>query len=84
MREWSLEDAWEKFSEVVNAALAREPQRVTRRGHPAVVIVAAEEYERLCRLDESHVPTFGELLLEMPQDDQEFDRLGIAHTPIDL
>ncbi len=84
MQEWLFREARNKFSELVNAALAGEPQRVTRRGHPAVVIVAAEEYERLCRLEESRAPTFSELLLEMPQDDHDFDRLGIAHTPVDL
>ena len=84
MMEWPLQDAKNKFSELVNAALAGEPQRVTRRGQPAVVVVSAEEYERLCRLEESHVPTFGELLLEIPQDDQEFERRPITPRPLDL
>ena len=47
MAEWSLQDAKSKFSAVVNAALAGEPQRVTRRGQPAVVVLAAAECERL-------------------------------------
>ena len=84
MGEWPLQDAKNKFSELVNAALAGEPQRVTRRGQPAVVVVSAEEYERLCRMEESQVPTFGELLLEIPQDDQEFERINIVPRPLDL
>ncbi len=84
MGEWPLQDAKNKFSELVNAALAGEPQRVTRRGQPAVVVVSAEEYERLCRMEESQVPTFGELLLEIPQDDQEFERVNIVPRPLDL
>ena len=84
MGEWPLQDAKNKFSELVNAALAGEPQRVTRRGHPAVVVLSAEEYERLCRLEEAHVPNFGELLLQIPQDDQEFERLDIIPRPLDL
>ena len=82
--EWQLQDAKNKFSELVNAALAGEPQRVTRRGQPAVVVVATEDYERLCRLEKSDAPSFGELLLEMPQDDQEFERLSAPARPLDL
>ena len=44
-----------KFSALVNAALAGAPQRVTRRGQPAVVVLAAEEYERLCLLEDGLV-----------------------------
>ena len=74
MAEWSLRDAKNKFSAVVNAALAGEP----RRGQLAVVVLAAEEYERLCRLERAGAPSLGELLLEIPQDDEEFERLSLA------
>ena len=84
MSDWPLQDAKNKFSELVNAAMAGEPQRVTRRGQPAVVVLAAEEYDRLCNLEESHVPSFGELLLEIPQDDQEFERISIVPRSLDL
>lgn len=84
MTEWPLQDAKNKFSAVVNAALTGEPQRVTRRGHPAVVVLSADEYDRLCRLERSHAPTLGELLLEIPQDDQEFQRLSIPSRQLDL
>jgi prevent-host-death family protein len=47
MRRWKLEDAKNGFSEVVRRAIAREPQLVTRNGRPAVVVMSAEEYERL-------------------------------------
>ena len=82
--DWPLQDAKNKFSELVNAALAGEPQRVTRRGHPAVVVLSAEEYERLCLLEASHVPSLGELLLQIPQDDQEFERSDIVPRSLDL
>ena len=84
MAEWPLQDAKNKFSALVNAALAGEPQRITRRGQPAVVVLAAEEYDRLCRLEKSNAPTLGELLLEIPQDDQEFDRMSLPARPLDL
>ena len=84
MVEWPLQDAKNKFSAVVDAALAGEPQRVTRRGQPAVVVLAVEEYERLCRLEQAGAPTFGELLLEIPQDDGELERLPIELRTLDL
>ena len=82
--EWPLQDAKNKFSAVVNAAMAGEPQMVTRRGRPAVVVLAKEEYERLCRLETSGAPTLGELLLEVPQDDAQFERLSLARRPLDF
>ena len=44
--EWNLADAKNRFSEVVNRALTEGPQRIRRRTD-TVVVVAAEEYERL-------------------------------------
>ena len=84
MTEWALQDAKNKFSALVNAALAGEPQRVTRRGQPAVVVLASEEYERLCRMEKSNASTLGELLLEIPQDDQEFERLPLPDRPLNF
>ena len=78
MAEWPLQDAMNKFSALVDAALSGEPQRVTRRGQPAVVVLAVEEYERLCRLEQANAPSFGELLLEIPRDDGEFERLPLV------
>ena len=64
MTDWPLQDAKNRFSAVVDAALGGAPQRVTRRGRPAVVVLAAEEYERLCRLEKANAPTLAGLLLE--------------------
>ena len=58
MAEWPLQDAKNKFSALVNAALAGEPQRVTRRGQPAVVVIAVEEYERLRQAEKAGAPDF--------------------------
>ncbi|MDS9469109.1 type II toxin-antitoxin system Phd/YefM family antitoxin [Paracoccus sp. MBLB3053] len=44
---WTLQDAKNRFSAVVDAALAGQPQQVSRRGKPAVVIMSATEYERM-------------------------------------
>ncbi len=84
MTEWPLQDAKNRFSAVVNAALAGEPQRVTRRGEPAVVVLAVDEYERLRRLEKEEAPSLGELLLEIPQDDGEFERLPVTARSLDF
>jgi prevent-host-death family protein len=49
MNNWKLEDAKNRFSEVVRLALADQPQRVTRNGRDAVVVISAAEYERLAQ-----------------------------------
>jgi prevent-host-death family protein len=46
MRTWTVAEAKAKLSEVIERARKRGPQTVTRNGCPAVVIVAAEEWER--------------------------------------
>ena len=43
---WQLKDAKARFSELFTRALER-PQRVTRHGRQAVVVLAEEEYRRL-------------------------------------
>lgn len=44
---WKLEDAKARFSELVRRAHSEGPQAVTVRGRRAVVVVDAEDYERL-------------------------------------
>ena len=56
-------------------AARREPQTVTKHGKPTVVVVAVDEYERLHKLQHLKAPSFAELLLAMPTDGEEFDRL---------
>lgn len=51
---------------------------VTRRGKWVSVVLSAEEYERLQRLEQASAPSLGELLLQMPQDDESFQRLPLA------
>lgn len=72
-RSWSVQDAKNRFSEVVEAA-KRQPQTVTKHGKPAVVVVNAMEYERLRHIEASEAPSFAELLLAMPTDGEEFER----------
>jgi antitoxin Phd len=46
MGSWKLEDAKNRFSEVVRRAMADGPQFVTRHGRDAVVVLSATDYER--------------------------------------
>ena len=48
-RSWKLEDAKARFSEVVRRAHEDGPQAVTVRGRRAVMIIDADEYERLAK-----------------------------------
>ena len=57
---WQLQDAKARFSELVNAALKRGPQVISRRGIPTAVLVPIEEWRRL---QENSHPSLKELLL---------------------
>ena len=84
MADWALQDAKNRFSAVVDAAMGGRPQRVTRRGKPAVVVLAADEYERLCHLEKAQAPTFAELLLAIPQGGGEFEPMRLRSRAVDL
>ena len=46
---WQLQDAKNRFSELVERTLKDGAQVVTRHGRKAVVVLAYDEYERLTR-----------------------------------
>ena len=70
---WSLQDAKNRFSAVVDAALHGQPQLVTRHGRPVAAVLSAAEYQRLHELDKCTAPDFTDLLLAVPQDDGDFE-----------
>ncbi|MBI2799021.1 MAG: type II toxin-antitoxin system Phd/YefM family antitoxin [Gammaproteobacteria bacterium] len=45
---WPLQNAKARFSELVRKARNEGPQHVTVHGRDEVVVIAAEEYRRLC------------------------------------
>jgi antitoxin Phd len=63
---WTLQDAKNRFSAVVDAALAGAPQEVSRRGKPAVVVLSCETYHRL--IDTARAPreSFAAHLMAFP------------------
>ncbi|MCJ7568700.1 MAG: type II toxin-antitoxin system Phd/YefM family antitoxin [Anaerolineales bacterium] len=46
-KKWQLQEARNRFSQIVNEALSDGPQVVTRRGEEGAVIISMEEYLRL-------------------------------------
>lgn len=44
MASWQLQEAKQRFSELVRRTLAEGPQVVTRHGSEIVVVVSADEY----------------------------------------
>ena len=82
--QWSLHDAKNKFSAVVAAAQRGEPQMVSKRGVTAVVVLSAEEYQRLQRLEARQIPSFKEHLLAMPGSDDTADFVDFERVDISL
>jgi prevent-host-death family protein len=48
-RSWQLQDAKNRFSEVVDEAVRNGPQVITRRGVEAAVVVSAADWAKLAR-----------------------------------
>lgn len=46
-REWQLQEAKNRLSQVVDQALHDGPQTITLRGKPSAVVVSFEEYRKL-------------------------------------
>ena len=70
---WQLQEAKQRFSELVRRAVVEGPQVVTKHGEETVVVVSIEEYRRLAR----DRPDFREFLLSAPDLDLlEIDRPG--------
>jgi prevent-host-death family protein len=74
MDTWKLQDAKARFSEVVERALKKGPQLVTRHGEKAVVVVAYEDFA-------GGEPTedFTQFLLSIPR--VELDLSRRRHLP---
>lgn len=83
MRTWSLQDAKNRFSEVVKRAQAEGPQQVTMRGEPCVVVIDEKEYRQLTKQRRNIADA-----LAMPEGiaDLEFEppRVDIEVRPADL
>ncbi|RME24881.1 MAG: type II toxin-antitoxin system prevent-host-death family antitoxin [Deltaproteobacteria bacterium] len=57
-RNWQLQEAKNKLSELINRAIEKGPQVITRRGVEAVVVVSVEEWRKLQMQKEGLVEFF--------------------------
>ena len=55
MKQWQLQDAKARFSEVVKNAVSQGPQNITVRGKTTVIIISKEDYDRLTQPEISFV-----------------------------
>jgi antitoxin Phd len=69
---WPLQRAKTEFSRVVDQAIAKGPQAVTRHGKDVVVVLSRGEFDRLAGTKAR--PDFVSFLMSMPKSD-EFDRI---------
>ncbi len=60
MASWQLQDAKARFSKLLNTALKKGPQIVTRRGVETAVLVPIRDWKRL---QQNAQPTLKDLLL---------------------
>jgi len=59
---WQLQEAKNRFSELVERTLSEGPQLVTRRGQDAVVVLSVRDFQRM-----SEGPSLIETLLRAPR-----------------
>ena len=69
MNTWQLQDAKNKFSQVVEEAMTNGPQMVTKRGVESVVVLSKEEY-----LELSKKKPLIDVLCSAPKGDYNFSR----------
>jgi prevent-host-death family protein len=67
VRTWQLQEARSRSSELVSAAVASGPQRVTRHGKAAVIVVSEADWEKVIR----KIPSFGRLLAQCPLEPED-------------
>jgi len=77
---WQLQDAKNRFSEVVDSALKKGPQEITRRGKKTAVVLSMDDYRRLKRRTSSLVDFFR----NSPLADIEIKRVKELPRDIDL
>ena len=69
MRTWQLQEAKNRFSQVVDEALDDGPQMITRRGVEVAIILSAEQYRKLTAREQKLSTFFG----NSPLSDVELD-----------
>jgi prevent-host-death family protein len=79
-RQWTVAEAKAHLSEVIEKAKTAGPQKITRHGKDAVVVVSVEEWERKT----SRVGTLADVLLNSPLKEVELDLERIKDEPREI
>ena len=77
---WQVQDAKQRFSEVLRAAAGGEPQIVTRHGEEVAVVIDIAEYRRL----RGETVGFMEYLCSGPHADLDLDVERSTEPPRDV
>ncbi|MBA3372564.1 MAG: type II toxin-antitoxin system Phd/YefM family antitoxin [Actinomycetota bacterium] len=78
---WQLQEAKQRFSELVRRAIADGPQVVTRRGEAVAVVVGAGDFREL----RGDLPDFKDFLLAGPDlDALEIERPADVARSVEL
>ncbi len=81
MARWQVQEAKSRLSEVIDEALSKGPQIITRHGAERAVVLSIEEFRALT----AHKPGLKEYLLGGPKfDDFEIERDGDTGREISL
>ena len=82
MNKWQLQQAKNRFSEVVEEALVHGPQIVTRHGEETAIVLSMKDYKKLAKPKGS----LFEFLQKSPHRDVELDpgRSKDLPRPVDL
>ena len=78
---WQLQEAKNRFSEVVEEAVAHGPQIVTRHGEEKVVILSIKDYHKLQR---GHKDSLADFLLNSPLRGTHLDLSRDKSLPRDI
>jgi prevent-host-death family protein len=76
-REWQLQEAKNRLSQVLDSALHDGPQTITLRGKPAAVLVSFEEFKKLAQPRTS----LSQFFKQSPLSDLELDISRSADFP---
>ncbi len=76
-QQWSLQDAKNKFSAVVDDTQQGKAQVITRQGIPSAAVLSIAEFEKFQCFEVTQAPSFIDHLLSMPSDDGEFELMDI-------
>ena len=82
--QWQLQTAKAQLSELVEAALRGNPQRITRRGKDAVMVLSEKAYVALKNSAKKDAPDFAAHLLAMPRHNALRSESGASKSKLAL